>query len=66
MGAQPDEGVGDVRLDVATLEVEEEHVAPEALLARPRLDPGEVYVARGELGQAVDELGNGRKMERTG
>ena len=49
------ERLGDVRLGVAPLEVGEEHVAAEPLLARPRLDPGQVDVAVGELRQAADE-----------
>src|SRR3984885_15197430 len=55
MAAQAGQGVGHVRVGVAPLEVEEEHVAPEALLARPRLDAGQVHLPRGELRQAADE-----------
>ena len=47
MRAEPDERVGDVRLDVTALEIEEEHVPPEALLAWPGLDAGEVHIAGG-------------------
>ena len=53
--AAPRSASCDVGLGVATLEVGEEHVAAEALLARPRLDPGEVDLPVGELRQAADQ-----------
>ena len=39
----------------APVEVDEEHVAAEAAAQRPRLDPGQVDLAVGELGQRLDE-----------
>src|SRR5437588_3062328 len=47
--AQPGESLGDMLLGVAPLEIQEEHVVPEPLLARPRFYPREVHPAGGEL-----------------
>src|ERR1700733_4013253 len=63
MAAQAGQGVGHVGLRVAPLEVEEEHVAPEALLARTRLDPGQVHLSRRELRQAAHEPAGGLRAD---
>src|SRR3984885_7106524 len=63
MGAQAGQGVGHVRLRVAPLEVEEEHVAPESLLARTRLDPGQVHLSRRELRRPAPEPAGGLRAD---
>src|ERR1700744_5738497 len=52
---QPFQTGGDRRILLVALEVDEEHVAPEALLARARLDASEVDAALRELRQAGHE-----------
>ena len=47
--------LGHRRVVLAALDVDEEHVAAEALLARARLDPRQVHAAEGELRQAADQ-----------
>src|SRR5215204_5349346 len=53
--AQALQGLGDGPLCVAALEVDEEEVPAEALLARPGLDLGQIDPAEGELRQAAHE-----------
>src|SRR6185436_4665453 len=59
VAAQRGEGLGDRSVVVAAFEVGEEHVAPEPLLARARLDPREVDAAQRELRQAAHEPAGG-------
>src|SRR4051812_12272299 len=55
MRLQPTDGLGDRSVVRAALKIGEEHVAPEALLARARLDLRQVHAAEGELRQAAHE-----------
>src|SRR5215207_9953601 len=55
MRAQAGDRGGDIGVRSRPLEIAEEHVVAEAYATRPRLDPGQVDRARGELGEAVDE-----------
>src|SRR5579862_6905978 len=43
------------RITLCSLQVEEEHVPPQPLLARSRFDPGQVHPAVGELAEAADQ-----------
>src|SRR3954468_20200598 len=52
---EPADRFGDRRVVLAALEIGEEHVAAEALFARPRLDLREVHAAERELRQAPHE-----------
>ena len=65
MTAQPVDRRGHLRVLLGAVQVAEEHVVPEPHPPRPRLDPGEVHAARGQLGQAVHEPARrGRRRPR--